>query len=75
MKLLWTKQALLSLEAIKFYLEKNSSEPVAKSFIKKLIKKGEVLTTFPHIGRVVPEINSSSIRELIEGNYQLRVQG
>ncbi|OJW51204.1 MAG: hypothetical protein BGO67_12850 [Alphaproteobacteria bacterium 41-28] len=71
MKLLWTEQALSSLKAIKFYIEDKSSEPVARNFINKLIEKGEVLTKFPEMGRVVPEINSQNIRELIEGNYRI----
>lgn len=71
MKLLWTEQALISLRSIQNYIESSSSEEVAKNFIKKLIDKTELLSTFPAMGRTVPEINSETFRELIEGNYRI----
>lgn len=71
MKLLWTGQALLKLKSIQFYIENRSSSKIARDFIKKLMEKTEILTRFPEMGRVVPEINSPNIRELIEENYRL----
>ena len=44
---------------------------IARNFIKKIIEKAETLVEFPEMGRVVPEINSPNIRELLEGNYRI----
>jgi toxin ParE1/3/4 len=47
------------------------SEFYAKRFISKLIERVDQLEQFPESGRVVPEKDDQSIRELIEGNYRI----
>lgn len=44
---------------------------IAKNFGEILIKKAEVLKTHPEIGRVVPEIKDSKIREIVVKNYRI----
>lgn len=69
-KLIWTDQAINDLGDIGSYIAENS-EKYAKLTVKKLFEKTDILKTFPKAGRVVPEKNEDSLRELIEGNYRI----
>ncbi len=69
-KLIWTEFALEDLRLIHEYISLDS-ELYADRFIEKLLKRVDQLEHFPKSGRVVPEFNSESIRELIEGNYRI----
>ena len=69
-KLIWTDQAINDLGSIGDYISENS-EKYAKLTVKKLYERTEILRTFPHAGRVVPEKNEENLRELIEGNYRI----
>lgn len=60
----WTEQAKDDLLEIHDYLEA-SSERYADFVIDTIIESAEQLQNFPRIGRVVPEMNNLSIRELI----------
>lgn len=52
------------------YIAENS-EKYARITVKKLFEKTNILITFPKAGRMVPEKNEESVRELIEGNYRI----
>ena len=69
-KLIWTEFALEDLRLIHEYISVDSNR-YADRFIEKLINRVDELENFPKSGRVVPEFNSDSIRELIEGNYRI----
>jgi addiction module RelE/StbE family toxin len=69
-KLIWTDQAINDLGDIGDYIAENS-EKYAKLTVKKLFERTDILKTFPHAGRVVPEKNEDNVRELIEGNYRI----
>ena len=66
----WTKKSLKDLKAINDYISLDSVF-YAKRFIAKLIDRVDQLIEFPESRRVVPEKNTSEIRELIEGNYRI----
>jgi addiction module RelE/StbE family toxin len=66
----WTKKSLKDLKAINDYISLDSTF-YAKRFITILIDRVDQLIEFPTSGRIVPEKNSSEIRELIEGNYRI----
>ena len=69
-KLTWSEEALEDIDSIAAYIEKDS--PVyAKAVVSKLFEKVEILTNFPELGRVVPEINNENIRELFIYSYRL----
>jgi plasmid stabilization system protein ParE len=72
-EIIWTITAIDDLNNIGDYIAKDSLL-FAKITIEKLFKKSEILSRFPNIGRVVPEKNNESIRELIEGNYRIIYQ-
>lgn len=69
-KLIWTEFAVEDLRLIHEYISRDSKR-YADRFIEKLINRIDQLESFPKSGRVVPEFNLESIRELIEGNYRI----
>ena len=69
-KVLWTEFALEDLRSIHSYIAKDS-KIYADKFVEKLINRVDQLESFPKSGRVVPEFESDTIRELIEGNYRI----
>ncbi len=66
----WTKKSLKDLKAINDYIARDSTF-YAERFMNKLIRRVDQLILFPESGRIVPEKNSSNVRELIEGNYRI----
>ncbi len=69
-KILWTDESIKDLRSIHDYIAKDSHIS-AKRQVAKLISKVEILISFPEAGRIVPEFQNQTIRELIEGNYRV----
>ena len=69
-KIRWTELALEDLRAIHEYISKDSII-YADKFIEKLLLRIEQLETHENSGRIVPEFENETIRELIEGNYRI----
>ena len=69
-KIIWTEFAIEDLRLIHEYISKDSKR-YADRFVEKLIERVDQLEYFPKSGRVVPEFNSETLRELIEGNYRI----
>lgn len=72
-KIVWSKHALKDLNAIYEFIREDS-ELYAKRFTEKIINRISQLEAFPELGRVVPEFEDETIRELIEGNYRIVYQ-
>ena len=69
-KLEWSNEALEDIKIIAEYIEKDS--PVyAKSVVLKFFEKAEMLQDFPLMGRVVPELDDETIREIFVYSYRL----
>lgn len=66
----WTNQALDDIEKIAEYISKDSIK-YAKIQTERFFIAAEILVKKHKAGRVVPEINKISIRELILGNYRI----
>ena len=66
----WTSQALSDVESNAVFIARDSNY-YAQIFARKVFKAVEKLTTFPMLGRIVPEINSENIREIILGNFRI----
>jgi addiction module RelE/StbE family toxin len=66
----WTFQAKDDLKTIGEYIKLDSIR-YAKLQVIKLKTRTHILNSHPHAGRIVPEIESEEIRELIEGNYRI----
>lgn len=69
-KVIWTEQAIDDLTNIAQY-SSTYSDKYASTIVSKLFNKTDILKTMPRIGRIVPERNKETIRELIEGNYRI----
>ncbi len=70
MKIRLSKLVLSDLSGIKNYIKKDSSH-YAKVFIQKIISSFKILKDFPEIGRVVPEYNIKTIREIFVKSYRI----
>ena len=69
-KIIWSELALDDLKNIHDYISKDSMI-YANRVIEKIIQRIDQLEHFPKSGRVVPELNNNSIRELIQNNYRI----
>ena len=69
-KLLWSPQALRDLEGIRDYIAIDSAR-YAGLVIERIVNGVERLSTFPESGRMVPERNDPSLREIIVTPYRV----
>lgn len=69
----WTESAWADLENIADYIAKDSPY-YAKKLVDEIRFIVRNLTKFPQIGRIVPEVKMSEIREVIIGNYRIVYQ-
>ena len=66
----WTERSLEDLNEIRDYIARDSKS-YANLFAKKLYDAVQKLKEFPNIGRLVPEVNITSVREIIFQNYRI----
>jgi plasmid stabilization system protein ParE len=69
-KVLFTEQAFARLAAIEDYVAADSPA-AARRLVARLVRRARSLARHPSIGRRVPELPGSDLRELIEGNYRI----
>jgi len=70
MKIIWTREALENIIEIENFISENNPQN-AIEFTDSLINKCEYLIDNPNMGRIVPELPESNIRELIHKNYRI----
>jgi toxin ParE1/3/4 len=70
MKLFWTEPAIQDLRDLRDYIAADSDFHAA-DFIASIITRAERLTTFPMIGRIVPEAQREIIREILFRSYRI----
>ncbi len=70
MKIIWSKTASIKADEISDYIAKDSINE-ARKWISQLLSEVERLETFPELGRIVPNLNDNSLREIIFGNYRV----
>ncbi|MEZ4404890.1 MAG: type II toxin-antitoxin system RelE/ParE family toxin [Polyangiales bacterium] len=63
--LVWSNLALARLTEIRDGLAEKDPRAAMK-VLRLLVDRAEQLADFPHLGRVVPEIPESGLRELVE---------
>lgn len=69
-KIVWSPKALSDLEGVLDYIARNA--PVAAHrFVAKLVLRVESLEIHPLLGGYVPEDESHTYRELLQGNYRV----
>jgi toxin ParE1/3/4 len=69
-RVIWSPQALADLEVIGDYFAREAPA-YAQSFVDGAFETVEQLSTFPRMGRSLPEINDPELRELIYRGYRL----
>jgi plasmid stabilization system protein ParE len=70
MKLLWTEPAIEDLRNIHNYIARDS-QIYANSFVQRIVLAVERLLDLPKLGRLVPEADQETIRELLYHNYRI----
>jgi plasmid stabilization system protein ParE len=66
----WTKPARSDLKQVHDYIAQDSTF-YAKKVVDEVVAKSELLSEFPQLGRVVPEIDDPNIREVFVYSYRL----
>lgn len=69
-QIVWSKASLNDLKYIYDYIA-TDSKVYAQKMIDKIYQRSSILTTHPYTGRIVPEYNCNTIRELFEGTYRI----
>lgn len=69
-RVIWTRQAVEDVEAIKAYVARDSAR-YAVLLAERLVAAIEHVGLFPESGRVVPEVNDATLREVVSGNYRI----
>lgn len=66
----WSPRALTDVEEIAAFIEKDS--PLyAQAVVTKIVRSTAKLDDFPHVGRIVPELNQAEFRELFVYSYRV----
>ena len=69
-KVVWSYEAVADLESLAEYIARDSSF-YAASFVREIRDASRSLVRFAERGRVVPELSSAKIRELLIKDYRL----
>lgn len=69
-RLNWTEQSINYLINIAEFISKDSIK-YSVIQIKRIRERARLLKMQPFLGRIVPETNNETIRELILGNYRI----
>ena len=72
-KIIWTDSAIQELNDIGDFIAKDSIR-YAEITVDKLFYSVDILVLYPYAGKMVPEFNDETIRELIRGNYRIVYQ-
>jgi plasmid stabilization system protein ParE len=69
-KIIWSRQARDDLRDIVTFIAENN-RPIAESFGFRLMAKVDLLAQIPEIGRMVPEEQDETIREIVFPPYRI----
>lgn len=69
-KVVWSPRSVADLEEIRAYIE-TDSPAWADLTVRRLVTAVERLQQFPDSGRMVPERQSSELREVVSGNFRI----
>jgi plasmid stabilization system protein ParE len=70
LKVTWTEQALVRLAEIQDFIARANPD-AAEGLVHRIVERGEGLSKFPEMGRMVPELPGTGLREIIEGRYRI----
>jgi addiction module RelE/StbE family toxin len=69
-KIVWTEVSIIDLKEIFDYIAEDSVRYASITTLK-IYQHVQKIINYPYLGRIVPEFNDKSVRELIEGNYRI----
>ena len=69
-RVIWTREAVEDVEAIKAYVARDSVR-YAALLAERIVAAVGRLESFPESGRVVPEVGDAGLREVIHGTYRI----
>lgn len=70
MRIVWSPLAIDRVAEIAEYIAMDNPG-AAENWVNTVFRKIEGLKDFPESGRIVPETDNKSIRELLYGNYRI----
>ena len=70
MKVIWSEQVLVRLIELQDFVGR-ANPTAAERLIHRIVERGDGLSKFPEMGRTVPELPGTGIREIIEGHYRI----
>ena len=68
--LAWSPEAVEDIDAIAAYIERDSPW-YARAIASKIVETAESIPDYPELGRTVPEIDDSAIRERLVHRYRV----
>ncbi len=68
--LIWSQAALDDIDSVAEYISRDSLYH-AQQVVERIVDLGESLPAQPRLGRVVPELNSPTVRERFVYSYRL----
>jgi len=69
-KIIWSPLSIDRITEIAKYIAEDNLN-AAEKWLEEIFNSVEQLQTFPQSGRIVPELNEPSIRDLLFGNYRI----
>lgn len=69
-EIVWAESALADLDDIGGFIAKDSVR-YAELTVAKLFESSYILELNPHAGKIVPELQDTSIRQLTRGSYRI----
>ena len=70
MKVIWTEQALAHLIEFQDFIAR-ANPAAAERLLGRIVERGDGLAKLPGMGRTVPELPGTGVREIIEGHYRI----
>jgi toxin ParE1/3/4 len=69
-RLIWTERAIEQVKEIGAFIEQNSAFQ-ARRVVRVVLKEADKLRQFPRLGRMIPERQEDSYRELLIFSYRV----
>ena len=69
-ELIWTAKAVDQIEDIGLFIEKDSPFQ-ARRVVQLIIKEARKLREFPHLGKMIPEVQLETYREIRVFSYRI----
>jgi plasmid stabilization system protein ParE len=69
-EVIWSARSLIDIDEIANYIAKDSYK-YAEEQVRQFFLKVKVLEKYPSMGRMVPELQTETIRQILCGHYRI----